>query len=194
MDKDVTLPAIETLTAIAKHYFRSLDDLMTFPEISLPSVGIIDCVLARHTTMGSAIEDFILISNVAVQKRPINRLQLEAVCNSCRVKSYILVGERQYDELTSDDGGSCISYNPDHSVRLVVCRASQDTGLPPLHQFASLAGDTAAISHHGGIDLPSREKFSQLLSDQLRRTMLSQIRAIIKEKETDYALSRCLVA
>ena len=182
----------DTLEAIAMHRYGSTAGLLPFLQIALLGVGTIDCVLARHVPMRSEIEDFVLLSDEAERKRPIKRLQLEAVCKLWDVKSYIVVGERQYDELTSCDGASSISYNPDHFVRLVVCRASQDTGLPSPHQFASVAGDAAAILQLECIDLPSREEFSQRLSNQLRRTMLSQISAMIRQKEVDYALSRCL--
>ena len=181
-----------TLEAIAMHRYGSTAGLVPFSQVALSGVGTIDCVLARHAPMRSEIEDFVLLSNEAERKRPIIRLQLEAVCRFWGVKGYIVVSERQYDKSTGDNGGSRASYNPDHFVRLVVCRASQDISLPPLHQFASVAGDAAAILNLEGIDLPSREEFSQRLSNQLRRGMLSQIRAMVRQKEVDYGLSRCL--
>lgn len=182
----------EDLIAIAMHHYGNTAGLVTFSQIALPGVGTINCVLARHAPMRPEIEDFVLICNEAGRKRPVKRLQLETVCKFWGVKSYTRLSERQYDGLASGDGGSLASYNPDHFVRLVVCRASQDTGLPPQHQFASVAGDAAAILQHEGIDLPSREEFIQRLSTRLRRTMLSQVRAMIRAKEADYTLSRGL--
>jgi hypothetical protein len=190
MVKSAAIASVEALTSVALHYFSSVDDAMTFPKIHLPGLGVIDCVLARHAPMRPEIEDFVLICDEAGRKRPVKRLQLEAVCKFWDVKGYILLSERQYDGLTSGDGGSFASYNPDHSVRLVVCKPSQDTSLPPLYQFSSVAGNTTTVLQHEGIDLPSREELIQRLSTRLRRTMLSQIRAMVRTKEADYVLSR----
>ena len=184
----------DTLEAIAMHRYGSTAGLLPFLQVTLLGVGTIDCVLARHVPMGSKIEDFVLLSDEAERKRPITSSRLEAVCKLWDVKSYIVVGECQYDELASCDGASSISYNPDHFVRLVVSRASQDPGQPSSHQFASVAGDAAVILQLERINLPSREEFSQRLSNQLRRGMLSQISAMVRQKEVDYALSRCLPA
>ena len=182
----------DTLEAIAMHHYGSTAGLVPFSQIALRGLGTIDCVLARHAPMRSEIEDFVLICNEAGRKRSVKRLQLAAVCRFWDIKSYILVSERQYDGLTRGGGGSFSNYSLDHFVRLVVCRTSQDIGLPPLHQFASVAGDAAAILQLEAINLPSREEFTQRLSNRLRRTMLSQIRAMIREKEADYVLSRIL--
>lgn len=181
-----------SLEAIAMHYYSSTGGVVTVSQIVLPGVGAVDCVLAHHVPLGLRIDDFVLICDETDRKRPIQRLQLEALCRFWNVKSYILVDERQYDGSTRGDGGSFPNYNLDHFIRLVVCRTSQDTSLPPLHQFASVAGDAAAILQLEGINPPSREEFTQRVSNRLRRTMLSQIRAMIKEKEADYVLSRSL--
>lgn len=172
-----------SLEAIAMHYYSSTGGLVTVSQIVLPGVGTIDCVLAHHVPLGLEIDDFVLICDEAGRRQPIKRLQLAVICKSWDVKSYILVSERQYDESTRGDGGSFVNYNPDHFVRLVVCRASPDTSLPPLHQFASVAGDATTILQLEGINLPSREEFSQRLSNQLRRGMLSQIRAMVRQKK-----------
>jgi hypothetical protein len=182
-----------TLETIAIHRYGSTAGLLLLSQVALPGVGTIDCVLARHAPMRSEIEDFVLLSNEAERKRPIKRLQLEAVCRFWGVKGYIVVSERQYDESTGGNGGSRVSYNPDHFVRLVVCRALPNPELLSSHQFASVTGDVAAILQLEDINLPSREEFTRLLRNRLRRTMLSQIRAMIREREADYVLSRSLL-
>ena len=181
-----------SLEAVAMHYYSSTGGLVTVSQIVLPGVGTIDCVLAHHVPLGLNIDDFVLICDETGRKRAVKRLQLEAVCKFWDVKSYIVVSEHQYDESTRGDVGSCVSYNPDHFVRLVVCRVAQDSGLAPPYQFASVVGDAAAILQIESINLPSREEFTQRLSNRLRRTMLSQIRAMVRTREGEYILSRNL--
>jgi hypothetical protein len=191
MTRNAATPiSAKNMEAIAIRHYGSIGGLLTVSQMVLPGVGAIDRVLAHHAPLSLAIEDFVLICNEAGRRQPVKRLQLAAICKFWGVKSYILVSEHQYDELTSGDGGSSLSYNPDHFVRLVVCRASQAIGLSPVHQFASVAGDAAAVLQDEGINLPSREEFIRRLSNRLRREMLSSLRALIMEKEADYILSR----
>lgn len=191
MARNPTVPVSpEDLKAIAIHHYGSTDDLVTVSQIALPGVGTTDRILVYHAPLSLEIEDFILICNEAGRKQPAKHLQLEAVCKSWGVKSYIIVSERQYDGLTSGNDGSFASYNPDHSVRLVVCRASQAAGLSPVHQFAAVASDAATIPQNEGVNLPNREEFIRRLSNRLRHEMLSSLRVLIMEKEADYILSR----
>jgi hypothetical protein len=180
----------DSLEAIAMHYYSSIGGLVTVSQIVLSGVGTIDYVLAHHVPLGLEIDDFVLICDETGRKRAVKRLQLEAVCKFWGVKSYIAVSEHQHDESTRGDVGSCVSCNPDHFVRLVVSRVSQDSGLPPLYQFASVVGDAAAILQLEGIKFPSREEFTRRLSNRLRRTMLSSLRSLVMEKEADYIMSR----
>jgi hypothetical protein len=183
-----------TLEAIAMHRYGSTAGLLPFSQVAVSGIGTIDCVLARHAPMQLKIEDFVLLSNEAERKRPIKRLQLEVICRFWGVNGYVIVSEQQFSESTVDKNGSLISYNPDHLVRLVVCRVSQDPVPLSSYQFASVAGDVTALSHYEDIDLPSREEFSRRLSNQMRRTMRSQLRAMVDQKEADYVASRCPLA
>jgi len=171
------------------HRFGSTSGLLPFSHISLPKVGTIDCVLAHHVPMGAQIDDFILLSNEAERKRPIKRSLLEVVCKFWDVKGYVLVSARQRGG-SSSSGGACVSYSPDHAVRLVAYGTSPELDLPSSYQFASMVSDPATVQHLNATDhLPSREEFSQRLSSRLRRTLLFQLRAMVRTREIDYSMA-----
>jgi len=51
----------KALEQVAKHYFDSLDNTVSFPEVKLPNVGSIDYVLVRHKPMKVEVEDFVSV-------------------------------------------------------------------------------------------------------------------------------------
>jgi hypothetical protein len=49
---------------IADHYFQTRNDLLVFPEVSIPgarNLGVFDYVMVKHRPLSSEIEDFVLI-------------------------------------------------------------------------------------------------------------------------------------
>jgi hypothetical protein len=48
-------------TDIAEHHFRTVNDILVFPEIRLKDIGSFDFVMVKHNSMSLEIEDFIAI-------------------------------------------------------------------------------------------------------------------------------------
>ncbi|MFZ2421448.1 MAG: NotI family restriction endonuclease [Anaerolineae bacterium] len=46
---------------IARHYFGDLNNVISFAEVGLPNVGMIDYVLVRHKPMKAEVDDFVLV-------------------------------------------------------------------------------------------------------------------------------------
>jgi hypothetical protein len=49
---------------IADHYFQTRNDLLIFPEVSIPGgrhLGVFDYVMVKHKPLSSEIEDFVAI-------------------------------------------------------------------------------------------------------------------------------------
>ena len=49
------------LEDVALHYFGSLNDIVTFPEVRLPGLGMIDYLLVRHKPLKAEVDDFVAI-------------------------------------------------------------------------------------------------------------------------------------
>lgn len=51
----------EVLSDIAQHYFGDHNNVILFPEVSLPNIGTIDYVLVRHRPLKAEVEDFVAV-------------------------------------------------------------------------------------------------------------------------------------
>lgn len=51
----------KVLEDIARNYFGNLNNIMTFSEVKLPNVGIIDHVILRHRPLKPEVEDFVAV-------------------------------------------------------------------------------------------------------------------------------------
>ena len=60
-ERDETVGISLVLRNIALHYFESTDNIVVFPEVSLPNVGVIDYVIVKHKVMQAEIEDFVAV-------------------------------------------------------------------------------------------------------------------------------------
>lgn len=49
------------LEDVARHYFGATDNIVVFPEVRLPNVGMIDYVIVKHRAMRSEVEDFVAV-------------------------------------------------------------------------------------------------------------------------------------
>ena len=49
------------LSDIAVHYFGDYNNIILFPEVSLPNVGTIDYVLVRHRPLRAEVDDFVAV-------------------------------------------------------------------------------------------------------------------------------------
>jgi len=48
-------------TDIAQHHFKTVNDILVFPEIRLKDIGSFDFVMVKHKPMSFEIEDFVAI-------------------------------------------------------------------------------------------------------------------------------------
>lgn len=49
------------LSDIAVHYFGDYNNIILFPEVSLPNIGTIDYVLVRHRPLRAEVDDFVAV-------------------------------------------------------------------------------------------------------------------------------------
>lgn len=49
------------LEDIAQHYFGDFNNLITFSEVKLPNIGMVDYVLVRHKPLKAEVEDFVMV-------------------------------------------------------------------------------------------------------------------------------------